>query len=103
MLREVETLSFRSLAEDVLGNVDAQINGPLPCRNCSGGSEATHSSHLADIRTRFLLWAGNLGAGHRDQDSRSLHKRLEDAPEVAGHIRGILVEIRDLLIQGTLF
>lgn len=101
MGRDVGTRPFRSLVEGVLETIQAQIDAPTPCSNCYDNNEALLSDHLKDIQTRFLLWIGNLGAGHRDQDPRSLDKRLEDAPEVASHIRGILVEIQELLKQGV--
>ncbi|KAM0715320.1 hypothetical protein Q7P37_008818 [Cladosporium fusiforme] len=99
MVRDVEIVPFRNLVEQVLRIIQAQIDAPTSCRSCSEDGEAIRSSHLADLHTRFLLWVGNLGAGHRHQDPRSLDKRLQDAPEVASHIRGIIIEIRDLLKQ----
>jgi hypothetical protein len=52
------------------------------------------------VFTRFRLWVGNLGVLHKKQDPRGLDKRLQDAPEVAKRIRELLIELKDLLLQG---
>lgn len=90
---------FNAMAKDVLRNLDQQISVPTPA--CPGleGHETIGSERLTDIRTRFLLWTGNLGAMHKPEDPRALDRRLLDAPEVGNRVREILGDLQDLLDQ----
>lgn len=97
--REGDLPSFNAIAQEVLRVLNKQITSPKPV--CSGleDHESLSSERFADIRTRFLLWTGNLGVMHKPEDPRSLDARLLDAPEVASRVRDILGDLRDLLNQ----
>jgi len=91
--------SFSALAKEILRHLDHLINAPTTA--CPGLEihEKLDLERLLDIRTRFLLWSGNLGVMHKPEDSRALDRRLLDAPEVAGRVREILGDLQDLLSQ----
>ena len=91
--------SFNTLAKDILRHLDRSIN--VPPLACPGPEEhmTLGPEMLGDIRTRFLLWTGNLGVMHKPEDPRALDRRLLDAPEVASRVREILKDLRDLLNQ----
>lgn len=97
--REGNLPSFNAIAQEILRGLNKQITAPKPV--CSGleDHESLSSERFADIRTRFLLWTGNLGVMHKPEDPRSLNKRLLDAPEVASRVSDILGDLRDLLNQ----
>jgi hypothetical protein len=90
---------INALAKDILRHLDEHID--VPTLACPGleDHETIDSERLADIRTRFLLWTGNLGVMHKPEDPRALDRRLIDAPEVAGRVREILADLQDLLSQ----
>lgn len=56
---------------------------------------ADHNAHdsVNDNRSRFRIWAGNIGAHH--VDSRSADYRVREAPEVAERILELLDELVD--------
>jgi hypothetical protein len=98
-MEEVKLPAFCVLAESILRTLHKQINGPKPSCARLDGHEVLGPEKLEDIRTRFLLWTGNLGVMHKAEDPRALDRRLLDAPEAASRLRGILVEMEDLLHQ----
>ena len=91
--------SFSALAKEILRHLDQRID--VPTTACPGleDHETLGPERLKDIRTRFLLWTGNLGVMHKAEDPRALDRRLFDAPEVASRVREILGDLQDLLIQ----
>lgn len=91
--------SFSALAKEILRHLDQRIDTPTTA--CPGleDRETLGPEKLVDIRTRFLLWTGNLGVMHKPEDPRALDRRLFDAPEVAGRVRDILGDLQDLLSQ----
>lgn len=91
--------SFSVLAKEILRHLDQRIN--VPTTACLGleDHETLGPERLRDIRTRFLLWAGNLGVMHKAEDPRALDRRLVEAPEVACRVREILGDFQDLLSQ----
>jgi hypothetical protein len=99
-MTQSEAPSFSELATDILAFDKQQQDFPIHSHDCNGGSESLGSSRLEDVFTRFRLWVGNLGVLHKRQDPRGLDKRLQDAPEVAKRIRELLIELKDLLLQG---
>jgi hypothetical protein len=90
---------FNAIAKEILRQLDQQINTPPP--TCPGleDHEILGPDRLADIRTRFLLWTGNLGVRRRPEDPRALDRRLIDAPDVANRVREILKDLQDLVNQ----
>ena len=99
-LRKDGVPSFSMAAKAILRILNEQINvcslASLP--ELSDGV-TLKSDKLADIRTRFLLWTGNLGVMHEAGDPRALDRRVNGAPEVANRIRDILRDLQDLLGQ----
>jgi hypothetical protein len=94
-----DLLSFNAITKDILRHLDRQINAPtLACPGLED-HETLGPQRLKDIRTRFMLWTGNLGVMHKPEDPRALDKRLLDAPEVANRVREILKDLQDLLSQ----
>ena len=91
--------SFSALAKEILRSLDHLIN--VPTTTCQGleDHETLGADRLMDVRTRFLLWTGNLGVMHKAEDSRALDRRLLEAPEVACRVREILGDLQDLLSQ----
>jgi hypothetical protein len=59
------------------------------------------STQFEEIHTRFRIWAGNFGALHEIENVCGLDQRLQDVPEVAQHIRGILRQLCGVLDKGT--
>ena len=90
---------FSVAAKGILRILNEQINVPHPACHERDGNETLKTDKLADIRTRFLLWTGNLGVMHEPEDPRALDKRVQGAPEVANRIRDILKDLQDLLSQ----
>jgi hypothetical protein len=92
-------LPFNAITKQILRHLDQQINTPPPA--CPGleDHETLGPEQLKDIRTRFLLWSGNLGVMRNAEDPRALDRRLLDAPEVATRVREILKDLQDLLSQ----
>jgi hypothetical protein len=91
---------FNAIAKEILRQLDQQINtSPLACPGLEN-HEALGPERLADIRTRFLLWTGNLGVRRRPEDPRALDRRLIDAPDVANRVREILKDLQNLVNQG---
>lgn len=99
MKTEFENTSLSAIAKRILQNLDRQIRGPAPA--CTGlvDHDTISSEKLTDIRTRLLLWSGNLGVMHKPEDPRALDKRLEEAPDVAIRVREILQDLQNLLSQ----
>ena len=91
--------SFSAITKHILRHLDQQINVPPPA--CPGleNHEILGPERLTDVRTRFLLWSGNLGVMRTPEDPRALDKRLLDAPEVANRVREILEDLQDLVSQ----
>ena len=91
--------SFSALAKEILRHLDQRIK--VPATACLGleDHETLGPERLRDIRTRFLLWTGNLGVMHKAEDPRALDRRLVEAPEVACRVREILIDLQDLLSQ----
>jgi hypothetical protein len=95
-----ESLSpFNAIAKHILRHLDQKINAPAP--TCPGleDHQTLGPERLKDIRTRFLLWTGNLGVMRKPEDPRALDSRLIDAPDVANRVREILKDLGDLLSQ----
>jgi hypothetical protein len=92
-------LSFSAITKQILRHLDQQIHAPPP--ECPGLEEhdALGPEKLTDVRTRFLLWSGNLGVMRKPEDPRALDRRLLDAPEVATRVRAILKDLEELLSQ----
>lgn len=91
--------SFRALARGVLGHIDQQI-GELDLEYSGDKDHGTiDSEKLKDVRTRFLLWCGNLGVMHEPDDPRSLDSRLLGAVHVANRVNEVLEGLKDLLTQ----
>jgi hypothetical protein len=90
---------FNDIAKEILHQLDQQINTPIPA--CPGleSHQSVGSEKLADVRTRFKLWTGNLGVMHKSIDPRALDRRLLNAPEVASRVREVLRGLQDLLHQ----
>jgi hypothetical protein len=90
---------FNAIAKEILRQLDQQIEASPPA--CPGleDHEILGPERLADIRTRFLLWTGNLGVRRKPEDPRALDRRLIDAPDVANRVREILKDLQDLLSQ----
>lgn len=61
-------------------------------------SVATSSSHVAveDGRSRYRIWASNLGSMHPETDRRSADYRLRDAPEVITRVLELLDELTEI-------
>ena len=61
-------------------------------------SAATSPSCLAveDGRSRYTIWASNLGTMHPETDRRSADYRLRDAPEVTSRILELLDELTEI-------
>lgn len=58
------------------------------------GHDAKERRHvIEDAFERYQLWAGNLGAFHRDQDARSLGYRLRNSQAVRKRIVELLEEL----------
>jgi hypothetical protein len=91
--------SFSTFAKDILRHLDRSISNPPLEYPGLEEHETLGPEMLSDIRTRFLLWTGNLGVMHKPEDPRALDKRLLDAPEVASRVREILKDLHDLLNQ----
>lgn len=91
--------SFSALAKEILRHLNQRINASTTA--CLGleDHETLGPERLRDIRTRFLLWTGNLGVMHKAEDPRALDRRLVEAPEVACRVREILGDLQDLLSQ----
>ena len=91
--------SFSALAKEVLRHLDQYIS--VPNTACPGleDHETLGADRLRDVRTRFLLWTGNLGVMHKPDDPRALDRRLLEAPEVACRVREILGDLQGLLNQ----
>ena len=91
---------FNAIAKEISRQLDEQIHASPPV--CPGleDHELLGPERLADIRTRFMLWTGNLGVRRRPEDPRALDRRLVDAPDVASRVREILKDLQDLLSQG---
>jgi hypothetical protein len=92
-------LPFSTITKHILRNLDQQINAPLPACPGLGDHERLGPERLTDVRTRFLLWSGNLGVMRKAEDPRALDRRLLDAPEVAKRVREILEDFQDLVGQ----
>jgi hypothetical protein len=92
-------LSFSTLAKDILRHLGQSMR--VPTLACPGLEDhgTLGPEKLTDIRTRFLLWTGNLGVMHKPEDPRALDRRLLDAPEVASRVFEILRDFQDLLGQ----
>jgi hypothetical protein len=90
---------FNAIAKEILRHLDQGINASPPA--CPGleDHETLGPERLTDIRTRFLLWTGNLGVRRRPEDPRALDRRLIDAPDVANRVREILGDLQDLVSQ----
>lgn len=91
--------SFSALAKEILRHLDQHIDVPTAACPGLGDHETLGHERLMDIRTRFLLWTGNLGVMHKPEDPRALDRRLLDSPEVAGRVREILADLQGLLSQ----
>ena len=91
--------SFSALAKEILRHLGQHISVPTTACPGLGDHETLGHEKLVDIRTRFLLWTGNLGVMHKPEDPRALDRRLLDAPEVAGRVHEILGDLQDLLSQ----
>jgi len=92
-------LPFNAIAKQILRYLDQRINTPPAACPLLEDHEKLGPERLTDIRTRFLLWTGNLGVRRRPEDPRALDRRLIDAPEVANRVREILKDLQDLLSQ----
>jgi hypothetical protein len=92
-------LPFNAITKQILRHLDQQIDAAPPA--CPGleDHETLGPERLVDIRTRFMLWTGNLGVMRRPEDPRALDRRLIDAPDVANRVREILKDLQDLLSQ----
>lgn len=51
----------------------------------------------ADSLSRFMIWAGHVGAHHAATDTRSIDYRLRDAPEIVDRLVEILKELDETL------
>jgi hypothetical protein len=90
---------FSVAAKEILRILNEQINVSHSACHERDDSENLNSDKLADIRTRFLLWTGNLGVMHEPEDPRALDGRVQGAPEVANRICDILEDLQHLLSQ----
>ena len=91
--------SFSALAKETLRHLNQRIDVPTKACVAFEDHETLNPETFKDVRTRFLLWTGNLGVMHQPEDPRALDRRLLDAPEVACRVREILGDLQDLLIQ----
>ena len=90
---------FNATAKKILRQLDHQINASPPTCPKLEDHGILGPERFADIRTRFLLWTGNLGVRRRPEDPRALDRRLIDAPDVANRVHEILRDLQDLLSQ----
>lgn len=93
------SLSFKAIAKDILQQLDRKIDAPASACPRLQDHEHLGSTRLTDIRTRFLLWSGNLGVMHGPGDPRALDTRLFSAHDVANRVRQVLHDLQDLLNQ----
>ena len=50
-----------------------------------------------DVRDRFMIWAGNIGALQHKGISTSLDYRLRDAPDISKNVVSVLISLKSAL------
>lgn len=54
-----------------------------------------HHQRLNDIRQRFKIWSGNIGAPYTVQNQKSLEYRVRAAPKLKARFAELLRDVRD--------
>lgn len=56
---------------------------------------SSHYQRLDDIRQRFKIWSGNIGAPHAVQNQRSLEYRVRATPKLKTRLAELLRDVGD--------
>ncbi|KAK0644432.1 hypothetical protein B0T16DRAFT_196787 [Cercophora newfieldiana] len=82
-----------------VGSVERRFSAILDRLDSRDGNEdvAVAEAPVADVRDKFRLWAGNIGARNPPESSFSLESRLATADELLEQVENLIADLEDAL------